>query len=205
MEVLFALIFYATRQEYIGSAQGSTIVRMRCDSCKVRFNYILEREARYKISAELPSRISDRERDRADEYVEFKLAKKLRDDFDCVTCPKCGDYQPEMVERMKREKYGWLRSWATIVAFVGGLGVLAAAITTLVEMMGQKFQSANAYNIAMITLVVAGSIAILGLGSAAFMRFLYAKRVDEYDPNDSDRLDDRLDRAKELARLIEEP
>src|SRR5262249_11977606 len=114
------------RQTYVGRPHGSVRVPVCCVHCSCRFSYRMERTATHTITNY--GSISRHSMDAADDMADDKLEDKLAEDFDCVPCPRCGEYQPEMAERLKTERYkGLLRFQVVLIVFT----VLAGLATPL--------------------------------------------------------------------------
>src|SRR5262249_43293289 len=118
-------------------------------------------------------------------------------------CPRCGDYQPEMVECLQRERFRWLLRYHSGLLYFRAMaltGALFFAFATLVN-AGRQTTDNILWGVTLTfgsAATAAGSLAVwAGLPRA------YARWTAAYDPNDPRRRATRLAEARRLTELGE--
>jgi hypothetical protein len=147
--------------------------------------------------------ISDQRRDDADDDAEEELEIMLEEDFDCVPCPCCGDYQPEMARQLKEERYRGMIAYQPLVLFFGIFGCLVGLLCTIIT-------AANADRRAETNILVVAGVSIIGwmvglglLALWAWLRWTHASRTAAYDPNDPEDREQRLADAHWITSVID--
>jgi hypothetical protein len=198
--VLWLLL--ALQQTYLAEATGSTRVRLTCRGCQARYSYRLTRTAVARGTGY--GAVSDVRKDLADERAEQLLADRLAQEFDCVPCPRCGDYQPTMVARLKGDEHRELLKYQSSLLLVAVLCAVPCVLVAAALIMAPGGDSDGAVLLG-VGAAVAGCCAVVGLWMWVWNRRTYAARTAAFDPNDPSELSTRLALARRRAQLAGPP
>jgi hypothetical protein len=194
--VLWLLL--ALQQSYFAEATGSTRVRLTCRGCRARYSYRLTRTAIARATEF--GAVSDVRKDLAHDRAEQLLADQLAQEFDCVPCPRCGDYQPAMVARLKGEEHRELLKYQSTLLLVAVLCAVPCALVAAALILAPGGESDGAALLGL-GAAVAGCCSVVCLWMWEWNRRAYAARTAAFDPNDPAELDERLALARRKARL----
>ncbi len=111
---------------------------------------------------------------RSSENARAQAEAKLADAIDCVPCPSCGAYQPDMVAVMKKNHRRWL-------AHAGYSALLLALGLFGLSLMAKKVHGPS-------VLTAAGALGGVGFSLLTLRAFL----ANRYDPNAGDPAERRL-------------
>jgi hypothetical protein len=169
---------------------------VKCVSCGCRFGY------RVEITGTGVARSpyfmdEDGAQERAQERAEEQLARIYDTYVVPMPCPGCGDYQPEMIDAMKRRKYPFpfrVRRWMAVVYAIIGVIALATLVGTMVV--------PNFYN----TPLVCGFLALIpwGLATALFVPVFAFQSLQRrmFNPYLGTTAEERMTDAEELTHPI---
>lgn len=180
-----------------GHAEGRVHVRVVCDTCRHEYGYVMVRSASHTVGGG-SGVVDGREQDHADEAARSKLERLHSKDFAPVPCPSCGDYQPEMVEKLRDQHLA--RVWrvvASLMIFSPLLLTMAMFLTMFVMMHVSADATAR-----LVAAATAIWLAMIAIGSVVFGMVLYFRKRsfrNRLDPNDPAKLDDRLALAAKLV------
>jgi hypothetical protein len=186
-------------QTYRAMASGAVHVVVQCAHCDAVFNYRLERTA-YAYISQYFSTISQAQKDRAADQAQEKLHNLLDQDFNCIPCPSCGEYQPSMVERLKVEQYRWMLRYQDMLLYLAGLCAVGALIfAVLVLADAAKLEQAD-WLLALGLGLTGFLCATACLGTWAAIKWAHGTWTAKYDPNDPAHHQERLAQGKEMAK-----
>jgi hypothetical protein len=96
---------YAMR--YTATLQGQAAKLVCCEQCQFEYVYLIARKASGEGTSWL---FVDNQgaQQRAQDAAAERLTAKLERARDVVPCPACGWLQKDMVERARRQRYGWM-------------------------------------------------------------------------------------------------
>lgn len=173
----------------VHSARASRAVErpVTCEECGTRYVYVLEREARVYGFSSILDHLTGRARQRAEEFAERALERKLRLACEVAPCPKCGHVQRDMVREARRRHLRWLRRtgwWFT--ALVVAVGVCNRI--TEIETDEPRLMSWSLF------------LGLLAIGPGLIL--VHTLLASAHDPND-EHPEARLARAREVS--VERP
>lgn len=156
----------------------SVVKEVTCEKCKTQYCYALKR-TEFGTGTSVYGLDEQGAQNRAADRAAQKLNDTLRDAFEVVPCPTCGNYQAQMVQFLKNAHLKWLIIPAAIL-------VLGSIIALVVS-----FRQGNAS-------LAAGAVGALvaGIGLFAFRGW----SVGNFDPNAGDP-EPRKQIGRELALL----
>jgi len=147
--------------------------------------------------------ISNRRKDEADERAEDLLENMLDWEFDPVPCPRCGDFQPEMADHLKRERFRRLLRHQGALLVVAALAELGCLLFTATTVLNAHHQTTTNIVLGAAIAGTSGIVAVTNLCLWAWNRRAYATRTADYDPNDPADRDTRFEVARRRAKPIE--
>ena len=195
--MLWILFFLWTHTE---KATGSARVRVECAMCRTRFSYRITRTG--TASETFFGPVSRRVKEQVYEEAEEDLEDLLEEDFDCVPCPGCGDYQPEMAERLKREHYARLLVSRTTLVVCAVLGLLGCIIFGLAAVKNYERESESYMTLVLVLTTLSAIMTVCSLGTWLGTRLLYTRWTSAYDPNNPEQRRERLADAREWTAVI---
>jgi hypothetical protein len=149
------------------SAEGKTIKVIRCEACKRRFAYELNRTGH------------------GGDYDDFVAAQRAQQDLkrllatgmDLIPCPACGAYQSNMIPELRKQHRRWMifvgKCLTVLLIPVGFIGLL---INEHLEIQGNRHVPWSIFVGALVCLFAAG----IGM-------FIWRyKLAQSFDPNDED-------------------
>jgi hypothetical protein len=164
---------------------GSTVVATRCQQCAERYRYRLKRTAWGQSPNKAMAREAARER----------LRLLLRRQIDPVPCPRCGWFQEEMISLLRGRRLRWLRTLGIFCLSLGGVGA-AFVFVWLKNSLEQGTRLTTT------TFLAVSALAVIPLlGGAAFLVLRVVQNAN-YDPNDPETEEKRIElgRSRALTR-----
>ncbi len=152
--------------EFTTTIRGFQTRSVHCVHCAEHYLYDLMRKGKgHRFSLFSLDNAGSRQGSAGDAQEDLDV--QLRHELDPIPCPSCGCYQPDMVERLKKQAWEWL-FWLAVVSFT--IGLAAAGLLSVAKKNRES-------------LVTTSSISIVLGGS-----FLLFRRVQQshYDPNAGD-------------------
>lgn len=194
--------FWLLFQKYVARVVVTKVMRIRCEFCSQRYEYELEREGIVEVS-ELFS-VSESQKDDADDEAE-ELANDLLDGaIDCVPCPGCSFYQPEMVEELILERLAQLRRLARLPLLGGLVATIGCAGFAIPLFTGSFTTASGNFWLVVIGLILLSSFAVFGFSCWVLIRTVGRRSVMAADPNAASGRRQRLRLAKTRAMLLED-
>jgi hypothetical protein len=172
--------------EYSANVSGATYKFVECEECKQKYVYRMVRTGAGQGNSLYFLDNAGAQR-RAQGQAKAELEHKLKKECDAVPCPKCGLYQEDMVEKMRKEYRMWLYYTGVFVIFSA---FLAAALG--IALFGNELKVAG---VSMFIVAVLGVVG--GAGAIAW-------RIDQasgFDPNAAP-AKERLKIAEQKAQKV---
>ncbi len=157
-------------KSYTATVSGSIWKEVTCEGCQGEFVYYMTREARGSGSS--PYYLdNDGAATRAQTAAVNALQKALAHDCDVIACPDCGQYQSNMMRKLRRKRFGWLH-------VCGWVGIVAALLFAWISSISQVRRQARSFSGELLSLPWA---AVFGAGVGLIVVSWIGRSF--YDPN----------------------
>lgn len=120
--------------KYTSTLSGSALKHVTCSYCGCQFVYQMKREASGEASSFLWLNNNGASY-KATKIANENLSSKLQEEIDARSCPDCGMYQENMVQKLKRN--AWNDVFSVAFSF-GIIGVILAVIVFFVTISASK-------------------------------------------------------------------
>jgi hypothetical protein len=179
-EVVHFIFWLATGRR--ASAAGSTVVAVRCENCRNKYYYELNRAVRTFESG----------RERARKAAEHQLRQRLDNDIDPIPCPHCGWFQKEMISLLRSWRLRWMK-------VLGIIGLAASVPISFVGIALSDQRNQQRINIEPRVKYLIWGLYIFTLLGAALLFLVRNVRNSKYDPNDPETEQERIEFGRRFA------
>jgi hypothetical protein len=155
---------------------GWTAVAVRCENCRRKYYYRLERTGRGEANT----------KEQARRIAKARLLKMLDCDIDPVPCPECGWYQEDMLPLLRKPRLRWMQHLGIACALFG-----ACFLLPIILYFDKNTRLADKTSLQIVVNCGACWAALMVAAASVFVLRSYLNR--RYNPNDPETEQERIE------------